>query len=108
MKRLFLIAAASVLLASPALAQQGSGEEHRDLDTPGVSSQQTTVPAPARTAPSLSGTQGSQEEHRDLDTPGVGSPTTGQAPAIRNPATPQKQGSDEEHRDLDTPGVRSR
>lgn len=108
MKRLFLIAVASALLTSPVLAQQGSGEEHRDLDTPGVSGQRTTVPAPARTAPSSPGTQSSGEEHRDLDTPGVGSPTTGQAPAIRRPATPQTQGSEEEHRDLDTPGVRSR
>ncbi len=70
MKRLLLIAAAAALLASPALAEvQGSGEEHRDLDSMGLNPQKTIRQAPAM--PEMLPYQGSNEEHRDLDTPGV-------------------------------------
>jgi hypothetical protein len=69
MKRLFLIASAAALLASPALAQfQGSGEQHRDLDSMGLNPQRT-IQVPVR--PEILPYQGSDEEHRDLDTPGV-------------------------------------
>ncbi len=70
MKRLLLIFAAAALLASPALAQiQGSGEEHRDLDSMGLNPQTTIRKAPVM--PEILPYQGSDEEHRDLDTPGV-------------------------------------
>ncbi len=68
MKRLLLITAAVALLASPAISQvQGSGEEHRDLDSMGLNPQTRHLLVIPETLPY----QGSNEEHRDLDTPGV-------------------------------------
>ncbi len=70
MKRLLAICAAAALLASPVLAQvQGSGEEHRDLDSMGLNPQKTIRQAPI--VPEMLPFQGSEEEHRDLDSPGV-------------------------------------
>ena|SRR5689334_17468315 len=103
MRPIVLITAAVALLASPVLAQvQGSGEEHRDLDSMGLNPQ-STVRVPGVTGPAF---QGSAEEHRDLDSMGLNPrSTTGVAPPG---ITAPDQGSAEEHRDLDTPGVKGK